>query len=69
MPVPDQFNLILNIACFKFIFTSHGPTCNIYKVVSLNLFFEVWTYLINSNVFYNHIFIYYRDNHKYNIYI
>ena len=42
---------------------------NFLRVVSLNLFFTIWTNLIKSNVFYNHIFIYYRNNHKYNIYI
>ena len=41
---------------------------NIFRMVSLNLFFAVWTNLINSNIFYNHIFIYYRDNNKCNIY-
>ena len=43
---------------------------NFFRVVSLNLFIiSSWTNLINSNVIYNHIFIYYRDNHKCNIYI
>ena len=41
---------------------------NIFRMVSLNLFFAVWTNLINSNIFYNHIFIYYRNNYKFNIY-
>ena len=39
---------------------------NIFRMISLKLFFTVWTNLINSNVFYNHIFIYYRNNHKCN---
>ena len=42
---------------------------NNFKIVPLNLFFVVWTNLINNNVFYNHIFIYYKNNHKCNIYI
>ena len=33
----------------------------IFRMISLNLFFVVWTNLINSNVFY-------RNNHKCNIY-
>ena len=31
-------------------------------------FFKKWTNLINNNVIHNHIFIYYRDNYKCNIY-
>ena len=43
---------------------------NFFRVVSLNLFIiSSWTNLINSNVIYNHIFIYYRDNHKCKKYI
>ena len=41
---------------------------NIFKMVLLNLFFVIWTNLLNSNIFHNHIYIYYRDNHKCNIY-
>ena len=41
---------------------------NTFKTVSLLLFFLNWTNLINSNVIHNHIFIYYRDNYKCNIY-
>ena len=51
-----------------FRYTSREPTNDIFRVVALNLFFAIWTDLINSNVFHNLIFIYYRDNHKCNIY-
>ena len=40
---------------------------NFFKMVSLNLFVTIWNNLIKSNEFHNHIFIYYRNNHKYNI--
>ena len=41
-------------------------TDNFFRVVSLNLFFTIQTNLIKNNAFHNHIFIYYRNNHKCN---
>ena len=47
--------------------TSRGPARNnIFRMVFLILFFAIWTNLINSNVFHNNIFFYYRNNHKCN---
>ena len=42
------------------------------RVAGDNIFFflfSIWTNLINNNVIHNHIFNYYNDNYKCNIYI
>ena len=58
---------------FYFLYELFTNPCvahdNIIRMISLNSFLAVWTNSINSNVFHNHVFIYYRNNHKCNIYI
>ena len=49
-----------------FITTSHG-SCALRVIIFLGLslfFFSIFTKLVNSNINHNHIFIYYRINHK-----
>ena len=59
--------------CWKILtyycLTSRRLVCNnFFRMVSLNLFFIIYTNLIKNNVLHNHIFINYKINHKYNIY-
>ena len=58
----------------KLVADSRIVSDNIFRIVSLAyiyiyiFLFSIWTILINNNVIHNHIFIYYSDSHKCNIY-
>ena len=59
---------LLDIYRYRLIAAPRVARDNPFRVVSLSLFtFLNWTNLIKNNVFYNHIFICYRKNHKCNI--
>ena len=70
--VRDITTLISVLQCcrqilFILAMNSHIVGDNYLMMVLLINFFTIQTNLIKGNVFHNHIFIYYRNNHKCNI--
>lgn len=68
-----KHNCLVLMRCYKILtyycLTSHRPAHdNFFRMISLNLYFAIYTNLIKSKVFHNHIFINYKNNKKYNIY-